>query len=68
MELNDFIAVVVGVDTEAHVPEGHLLLWYGNEVKLCNSEVPNNNVRQKPEVWSVPEEYCKDALPEEIKH
>jgi len=68
VEYDGLTGVVVGTDGDPNVPEGHLLLWHGNTHTIRRSEDPENYKDQHPEVWSVPEEYCKPALPAKIHH
>jgi len=68
VEYDGLTGVVVGVDGDPHVPEGHVLLWHGSNKMVRKSEDSKNYKSQRPEVWSVPEEYCDPALPAKVRH
>lgn len=66
VELNGRLAVVVGTDTDAWVPEGHVALWFGEPGAISVSQ--NQMDRLRPEVWTVPAEYCTPALEPVVRH
>jgi hypothetical protein len=66
VELNGRLAVVVGTDTDAWVPEDHVALWFGEPGAIRVSQ--NQTGRLRPEVWTVPAEYCTPALEPAGRH
>lgn len=50
------IGIIVGTELDANVPDDHVAIWFGN--------MENG----KPEVWTVPAEYCKRAPDPVYKH
>jgi hypothetical protein len=66
VELDGLLAVVVGVEGDAEVPDGHVALWFGEP--RCRRKSQGGPGRQRPEVWTVPEEYCVPAAGPVYKH
>lgn len=56
VELNGRVAVVVGVEGEPDIPEGHVALWYG---EAQGQDATAGDTGAGPvQVWTVPAEYC----------
>jgi hypothetical protein len=53
------LAAVVGVEGDPNVPEGHLLLWFGDPTAKRASE--GGTPKTCAEAWTVPAEYCSQA-------
>ena len=66
VELDGLLAVVVGVNGDPNVPEDHVALWFGDPKTIRKSKGGRGGLR--PEIWSVPEEYCIKAAEPVIKH
>jgi hypothetical protein len=66
VELNGRLAVVVGTDADAWVPEDHVALWFGEPGAIIVSQ--DQTGRLRPEVWTVPTEYCTPALEPVVRH
>jgi hypothetical protein len=56
VELDGRLALVVGLQGDPNVPEGHLALWFGDVRGWQRSEG-----KTRGEVWTFPEEYCLAA-------
>ena len=66
--LDGLPAVVVGLedDPSGSVPEDHVGLWFGDpQVKRKSEGGPGE---AKPEIWTVPKEYCEPIEEVEYKH
>ena len=61
-------AVVVGLedDLKGFVSEDHVGLWFGDPQVKRKSEGWPREV--KPEIWTVPKEYCEPIKEVEYKH
>ena len=66
VELNGRLAVVVGTDADAWVPDDHVALWFGETGAISVS--PEQSGRLRPEVWTVPAECCTPALEPVVRH
>ncbi len=55
------LAVIVGTETDIDIPTGHVALWYGQNKQ-------EEALRGRPEVWTVPKEYCQSAQSAIIQH
>jgi len=66
VELDGLLAVVVGVDADPGVPEGHVAVWFGEP--QCHRKSKGGLGGQRPEVWTVPEQYCVPAAEPVYKH
>jgi len=66
VELDGLLAVVVGVSGDPGVPEDHVALWFGDPKTKRKSQGGKGGFR--PEVWTVPEEYCSRAAEPIIRH
>jgi hypothetical protein len=66
VELDGLLAVVVGVNGDPNVPEDHVALWFGDPRTKRKSEGGPGGLR--PEIWTVPEEYCIKSAKPVIKH
>lgn len=55
VELDGLLAVVVGIEGEPHVPEGHIAVWFGDPRCIRKSEGGPSG--QRPQVVTVPAEY-----------
>ena len=66
VEYDGLPAVVVGLPGEPGVPEEHLALWFGTPQVPRISQGGPGAVR--PEVWTVPEEYCSPGQAPIYKH
>ena len=66
VEMDGMLAVVVGIDGDPGVPEEHVILWFGKPHTVRTSQGGTGGVR--PEVWTVPEEYCVPAAVPDVRH
>lgn len=66
VEFDGLLAVVVGTPGEPDVPEDHLALWFGDPQGQRLSQGGSGGLR--PEVWTIPEDYCQPAQPPTYKH
>lgn len=66
IELDGLVAVVVGIEGDPNVPEEHLAVWFGEPKGVRKSA--GGKGPTSPEVWIVPEEFCKPAPRPEYKH
>jgi hypothetical protein len=66
VELDGLLAVVVGIEGDAVVPEEHVALWFGDP--RCTRVSNGGSGGQRPEIWTVPEEYCVSAAEPIYKH
>lgn len=66
VEFDGLPAVVVGIEGDPDVPEEHIALWFGDPKAKRKSKGGSGNVR--PEVWTVPEEYCLPSQEPIYKH
>jgi hypothetical protein len=65
VELGGRLAVVVGVEGDPNVPEGHIAAWFGDPRSEPKSQGAGG---KQPEVWTVPAEYFVAAAPPVWKH
>jgi hypothetical protein len=66
VELDGLLAVVTAVEGDAGVPEGHVALWFGDP--RCRRKSEGGTGGHRPEVWTVPEEYCLPAAEPVARH
>jgi hypothetical protein len=66
VELDGLLAVVVGTDADGRAPEDHVALWFGDPRGERVSKGGAGGLR--PEVWTVPSEYCSAAPEAIVKH
>jgi hypothetical protein len=66
IEHDGLLAVVVGTDEDGGAPEDHLALWYGDPP--CTRISKGGAGGQRPEVWTVPTEYCSAAASPVVFH
>jgi hypothetical protein len=66
VELDGLLAVVVGIEGDDPVPEEHVALWFGNP--RCERISKGGPGGQRPEILTVPEEYCVPAAKPVYKH
>ena len=66
VEHDGLLAVIVGTPEEGGAPEDHLTLWYGEPNATRSSEGGSGPLR--PEVWTVPLEYCTPAQIPVVRH
>jgi hypothetical protein len=66
VEFDGRLAVVVGSADEPGVPADHVNLWFGEPQNARKSEGGSGNLT--PVVWTVPVEYCRPALPPDVRH
>lgn len=59
VEWDGLLAVVVGIEGEPNVPEGHVGLWFGDPHGIRKSEGGEGS--RRAEVWTVPAEFCLPA-------
>jgi hypothetical protein len=59
-------AVVVGIEGENDIPDGHVALWFGEPDAKRESQGGSGNIR--PQIWIVPEELCNEGIHPEMKH
>ena len=63
VEFDGLLAVVVGAPGDPEVPEDHVMLWFGEPRGRRRSE--GGTGAGRPEVCTVPAEYCQPS-PEPI--
>lgn len=66
VEMDGLLAVVVGVEGDLDVPQGHLAVWFGDP--RCERKSEGGTGGQQPEIWTVPTEYLVAAAPPIWKH
>jgi hypothetical protein len=66
VECDGLLAVVVAVEEDPQVPEGHVALWFGQPQGRRRSEGGSGGLR--PEVWTVPAECCVESSPATVQH
>jgi hypothetical protein len=66
IEIDGLLAVVVGTPQDGSTPEDHLALWFGEPKCIRISEGGVGG--QRPEVWTVPSEYCIPSAPPDVRH
>lgn len=66
VELDGLLAVVVGIDADPWVPEGHVALWFGEPRTIRKSQGGPGGLT--PEVWTIPAEYCTPAAAPVVRH
>ncbi|HXW00010.1 MAG TPA: hypothetical protein VEC93_16440 [Anaerolineae bacterium] len=66
VEFDGLLAVVVGVEGDPGIPNGHITLWFGDPKVKRKSEGGSGNA--KPEVWLVPKDYCLPSQEPIYKH
>jgi len=66
VECDGLIAVIVGTSRDGGAPEDHLALWYGEPRGRRVSEGGSGGLR--PEVWTVPVEFCLPAQTPTVHH
>ena len=66
VELDGLLAAVVGIEGDPKVPEEHVALWFGNP--RCQRKSQGGACGQRPEVWTVPTEYCVPAADPVYRH
>ena len=59
VELDGLLAVVTGIEGDPDVPEEHVALWFGEP--RCKRKSEGGKGGQRPEIWTVPAEYCVAA-------
>jgi hypothetical protein len=66
VEIDGLLAAVVGTSADAWVPDDHLALWFGDPPAIRISQGGKGGLR--PEVWTVPAEYCAPAADLDVRH
>lgn len=66
VEHDGLLAVVVGTPQDGGAPENHVALWYGEPE--CTRISAGGTGGRRPEVWTVPEEYCAAAALPIVRH
>ena len=66
VEVDGLLAVVVGVEGDEHVPDEHVVLWFGTPQGVRQSQ--GGSGRLVAEVWAVPIDVCKSAQPPCLHH
>jgi hypothetical protein len=66
VEVDGAIAVVVGTAEDLTIPEDHVALWFGEP--RCTRISNGGTGGARPEVWTVPVEYCTRAMSAEFRH
>lgn len=66
VELDGLLAVVVGTSGDQNVPDEHLALWFGDPP--CTRISEGGSGGQRPDVRTVPAEYCTPAAAPVIRH
>ena len=66
VEFDGLLAVVVGTDADSWVPEEHVALWFGEPRADRKSQGGPGGLR--PELWTVPADYCAPAAEPVVRH
>jgi hypothetical protein len=66
VELDGLLAVVISVEGDAGVPEGHIAVWFGDP--RCVRKSQGGSGGQRPEIWTVPADLFIKAEPPVWKH
>ena len=66
VEIDGLLAVVVGVQGDADVPDEHVAVWFGEP--KCTRVSEGGPGAAPPEVWTVPAEYLTRAKSPIVKH
>ena len=66
VELDGLLAVVTAVEGDPEVPKGHVTLWFGEP--RCKRKSEGGIGGARPEVCTVPEEYCVYAATSITSH
>eukprot|EP01104_Vermistella_antarctica_P005026 TRINITY_DN15435_c0_g1_i1.p2 TRINITY_DN15435_c0_g1~~TRINITY_DN15435_c0_g1_i1.p2 ORF type:complete len:106 (-),score=2.87 TRINITY_DN15435_c0_g1_i1:51-323(-) len=62
------LAVIVGTEADASVPEDHVALWHGAPETKRLSAGGTGQAELTPVVWTVPLEHCRPAPPPCMQH
>jgi hypothetical protein len=66
VEFDGLLAAVVGTSADPWVPDDHVALWFGDAQGVRASQ--GGAVGRRPEVWTVPAEYCAPADDFDVRH
>jgi hypothetical protein len=66
VELDGLLGVVVGVEGDPDVPEDHIAVWFGDP--RCRRKSEGGLGGERPEVWTIPQEYFVSASAPIYKH
>ncbi len=66
VEVDGLLAVVVGTDADAWVPDGHVALWFGMPQATRKSQGGRGGLQ--PELWTVPSESRIPAQELVVRH
>jgi hypothetical protein len=66
VEWDGLLAVVVGLGGDPNIPEEHVAVWFGDP--RCHRTSHGGRGGERPEVWTVPAEYCSPAAPPIYRH